>query len=225
MKDKPTYEELEILLQKKDHLLSFEKAKTDDGSLIKSVLNSSDSPIVSLDKNFCYTSFNSAHENEMRNIYGANIKLGGCIHNYITSEKDRQKSITNLNTVIAGNKLVETAFYGNEVRKCYEIVYSPIFDSANEISGLSVFLNDVTEKVQLEEEKNTLIDSLKNALNEIKVLEGVIPICSYCHKMRNDKGAWDKLESYISSRSGAQFSHGICPDCLPKVRKESGLDT
>jgi len=60
---------------------------------------------------------------------------------------------------------------------------------------------------------------LTKALNEIKTLRGIIPICSYCKKIRNDEGAWDILEAYICDNSNAQFSHGICPDCFEKQFK------
>ena len=67
-------------------------------------------------------------------------------------------------------------------------------------------------------------EELLHALNEIKTLQGIIPICSYCHNIRDDDGAWDRLESYLTKNSDASFSHGICPKCLKKVRLESGLD-
>ncbi len=65
---------------------------------------------------------------------------------------------------------------------------------------------------------------LKAALEEIKTLTGIIPICSYCHSIRDDSGAWSMLESYISTHSDAQFSHGICPKCLEKTLSENDLD-
>ena len=65
---------------------------------------------------------------------------------------------------------------------------------------------------------------LKVAINEIKTLRGIIPICSYCHSIRNDEGAWSKIEAYLSAHSEAQLSHGICPECLPKVRADAGLN-
>lgn len=61
-------------------------------------------------------------------------------------------------------------------------------------------------------------EALLDALKEIKTLRGIIPICSYCHNIRDDDGAWDRLESYISKNSDAEFSHGICPNCLEKVK-------
>ncbi len=63
---------------------------------------------------------------------------------------------------------------------------------------------------------------LTKALDEIKTLKGVLPICAYCKKIRNDKGAWDVLEKYISSHSDADFTHGICSGCYKKW-KETGV--
>ncbi len=57
---------------------------------------------------------------------------------------------------------------------------------------------------------------LKKALDDIKTLKGIIPICSYCKKIRDDKGYWNQLESYIKTHSEADFSHSICPDCAKK---------
>ncbi|MDH5570578.1 MAG: DUF3365 domain-containing protein [Gammaproteobacteria bacterium] len=65
---------------------------------------------------------------------------------------------------------------------------------------------------------------LQTALDEIKSLKGIIPICSYCHKIRDDEGAWERMESYISKHSDASFSHGICPECMKTARKDAGLD-
>jgi len=71
-----------------------------------------------------------------------------------------------------------------------------------------------TEK--LEGEHLVAINTLRTALDEVKTLRGIIPICSYCKKIRDDKGAWDIVEAYICDHSDAQFSHGICPDCYKK---------
>jgi hypothetical protein len=62
-----------------------------------------------------------------------------------------------------------------------------------------------------------LISKLQDALDRIKTLNGLIPICSSCKKIRDDKGYWNKLEKYIQEHSNAEFSHGICPDCMKKL--------
>jgi YesN/AraC family two-component response regulator len=63
------------------------------------------------------------------------------------------------------------------------------------------------------EELRRLNKKLQKALDEINTLQGIIPICSSCKKIRDDKGYWEKLENYIAQHSNAEFSHGICPDC------------
>ena len=56
--------------------------------------------------------------------------------------------------------------------------------------------------------------SLQDALIQVRTLQGMLPICAHCKKIRDDQGYWQQLEAYISQHSTAQFSHGICPDCL-----------
>jgi hypothetical protein len=64
------------------------------------------------------------------------------------------------------------------------------------------------------EKKNS---ELQKALEEIKTLRGILPICTSCKKIRNDEGSWQQLESYISKHSEATFSHGICKECAKKL--------
>jgi len=60
---------------------------------------------------------------------------------------------------------------------------------------------------------------LSHALSEVKVLNALLPICSYCRKIRDDKDYWQSVEGYVSQHTGAQFSHAICPECYEKVVK------
>ena len=73
-------------------------------------------------------------------------------------------------------------------------------------------------------QRKAIWDEKEAALNEIRALQGIIPICSYCHSIRDDDGAWNRLEAYITEHSEAQFSHGICPGCVAKAHAEAGLD-
>ena len=66
---------------------------------------------------------------------------------------------------------------------------------------------------KLEKEVTRRTAALQQALDEIKMLQGIIPICSHCKKIRDDEGYWNRFEAYIQKHSEAQFSHGICPDC------------
>ena len=65
--------------------------------------------------------------------------------------------------------------------------------------------------------REKLIVQLQKALSEMKTLKGIFPICASCKKIRDDKGYWNQIESYIRDRSNAQFSHGICPECVRKL--------
>lgn len=69
---------------------------------------------------------------------------------------------------------------------------------------------------QTEEEKENLIKELRKALDEINTLRGILPVCSFCKNIRDDKGHWEKIESYIKDHSQAEFSHSICPECMKK---------
>jgi DNA-binding response OmpR family regulator len=71
-----------------------------------------------------------------------------------------------------------------------------------------------------EREQQELILKLQEALAEIKTLKGFIPICASCKKVRDDEGYWNQLEAYISKRTDAVFSHGLCPECADKYRAE-----
>ena len=77
-------------------------------------------------------------------------------------------------------------------------------------------VRDIAERKKAEEQRNKLIAELEKALSEVKTLQGFLPICSYCKKIRDDKGYWNQIESYIYKHSDAEFSHGICPECAKK---------
>jgi PAS domain S-box-containing protein len=81
---------------------------------------------------------------------------------------------------------------------------------------LQAFVRDISERRKREEEKEQLIIKLKNALDEIKTLQGILPLCSFCKKIRNDKGYWEQVDVYLQKYSTADISHGICPECLEK---------
>jgi PAS domain S-box-containing protein len=80
--------------------------------------------------------------------------------------------------------------------------------------------DDITESSTHEEEREKLIKKLKEALGNVKVLRGMLPICASCKKVRDDKGYWKQIEAYIRDHSEAEFSHGMCPDCAKKLYPE-----
>lgn len=101
-----------------------------------------------------------------------------------------------------------------------EITTSPIIDAKGRVKQVVYIARNINARKQAEEEREKLIIELQTALSEIKTLRGLLPICMNCHKIRTEHGAWNKLETYISKHSDAEFSHGICPDCFDKQMKE-----
>ena len=62
--------------------------------------------------------------------------------------------------------------------------------------------------------------ALQDALNHVKTLQGILPICSHCHKIQNDENSWGRIEEYIMQHTEAQFSHGVCPECVQEHYSE-----
>ncbi len=91
---------------------------------------------------------------------------------------------------------------------------SPIRDERGRSLGQLVILRDITYRKQAEKEREQLLSSLQEALANVKTLRGLVPICAKCKKMRDDEGYWRNVEDYVAAHSEAQFSHGICPECM-----------
>jgi len=75
---------------------------------------------------------------------------------------------------------------------------------------------DISVRKQAEKEREALIANLEKAISDVKKLSGMLPICASCKKIRDDKGYWKQIESYIKEHSEAEFSHGLCPECARK---------
>jgi sigma-B regulation protein RsbU (phosphoserine phosphatase) len=115
----------------------------------------------------------------------------------------------------------------------YLIILTTRRDKSDLVAGLNGGANDYLSKpfdlgelqarvevgqrmLELQTQLAEQVAELRSALEHIKTLEGILPICSYCRKVRDDAGYWRQLEAYIAQHSDARFSHGICPECLEK---------
>ena len=86
--------------------------------------------------------------------------------------------------------------------------------------GKLIILRDISAEKKLEAKREELIHNLQEALAQVKTLSGLLPICANCKKIRDDKGYWHQVETYIKSHSEADFSHSICPECGKKLYPE-----
>ena len=91
-----------------------------------------------------------------------------------------------------------------------EVKAFPVFDDQGEVKFIVEELNDVTELIHSKE-------IIKHLQREIHTLRGIIPICTACKKVRDDQGYWQQVETYLRDRSGAEFSHSLCPDCAERM--------
>jgi PAS domain S-box-containing protein len=93
----------------------------------------------------------------------------------------------------------------------------PLRDKKGKVFGLLGICTDISERKKMELENEALIRKLKDAISEVKILGGLLPICASCKNIRDDKGYWKQIESYIRDHSDADFSHSICPECAQKL--------
>jgi len=119
----------------------------------------------------------------------------------------------------------------------YLMLLSAMSTKENVVQGISAGANDYLTKPFHQEELRVRVGvgvqmlvlqkalaervkQLEEALSQVKELQGILPICSYCKKIRDDQNYWQKVENYISDHTDAQFTHGICPDCYERVIRE-----
>ncbi len=100
------------------------------------------------------------------------------------------------------------------------------FDAQEALARIRAHLTIRSLQKDLEIQNRRLTETnaeLKKAMEEIKTLRGIIPICSSCKKIRDDAGCWSQIETYIRRHSEAEFSHGVCPECAMKLYPEFEL--
>ena len=117
--------------------------------------------------------------------------------------------------ILTGNATMDSAIEAGN-RGAFSYLLKPY-----NIEQLLLNIQRALEKRQAEEDRERLILELRATLAKVKQLEGIIPICMYCKKIRDDKESWQQLEGYITEHSEALFSHGICPECAVKATREA----
>ncbi len=124
--------------------------------------------------------------------------------------------------IIASNEVMifeETAMQLDRLHYFISVKF-PVFDEHNSIIGTGGISTDITERKQLETELLESNKKLSKAIDKVKLLSGFLPICASCKKIRDDKGYWTQIESYIRDHSEAEFSHSMCPECAKRIYPE-----
>ncbi len=109
------------------------------------------------------------------------------------------------------------------IRSSKKDIVAGLEAGADDYIGKPYETDELRVRVKVGERMTTLqsalaeqVHSLRKALAHVKTLQGILPICMHCHKIRNDRQSWERLEKYITEHSEAQFTHGLCPECLEK---------
>lgn len=95
-----------------------------------------------------------------------------------------------------------------------------VYDENKAVVGIRSTVQENISIKMVQMERDKLMNELTEALRKIKTLNGLVPICASCKKIRDDEGFWNDVETYVADHSEAKFSHGICPDCMRKLYPE-----
>jgi PAS domain S-box-containing protein len=143
----------------------------------------------------------------------------------ITYPEDVERSVKLSKQVLRG-KIPLFSIEKRYVKKTGELLWvnftaTTIRDNEGNVLYAMGMAEDISERKAAEQERELLIIQLQDALANIKTLKGLLPMCAWCKKIRDDKGYWKRVETYIREHSDASFTHGICPECLKKVDPET----
>ncbi|HEY5999786.1 MAG TPA: PAS domain-containing protein [bacterium] len=103
-----------------------------------------------------------------------------------------------------------------------QVTCTPLFEAGGQPLGTVHVARDISEQKHESEVRDQLIRDLREALSKVRHLSGMLPICAWCKRIRNDQGYWDQVEDYIREHSEASFTHGICPECVKANRADFG---
>lgn len=162
------------------------------------------------------TNFSILYENEAaRNLWGSNCQKNcyTVYHGLQTRCEPCHAAEVFIDGKIRKN---EKMSHINGTDRHLEITTAPLKDATGEITAVVNIIRDVTIRKMTERGKEHLIRELQASLAKTKRLSGLLPICSYCKKIKDDNGAWQQLESYLRSHAEVEFSHGICQECGEK---------
>ncbi len=121
------------------------------------------------------------------------------------------------------NGYYEVGIGENEKKEYYDIHAEILYSRKDKKVGKLFIIREISKRKRIELEREKLIEELQDALTQVKTLSGLLPICASCKKIRDDKGYWHHVETYVMKHSDAQFSHSICPDCRQKLYPELTL--
>ena len=190
------------------------KILEESNAKFESIFRGNPEPSVYIDNDFKIVDINPRFTEYF--LYTKEEAKDKFIDDLIVSEESKMEA-KDLNV-----KTSQSYVYYDTLRERKDGVLVPVSISAAPImikgkaAGSFVIYKDISKQKEAETEREKVITDLKQALEKVKTLSGLIPICSHCKKIRDDSGYWQKVEEYLSQHSDVDLSHGICPECLQK---------
>jgi hypothetical protein len=128
----------------------------------------------------------------------------------------QQSKATVILASVSSIAIIAVFFHKPPVDEMWKVVFN---------RGIALFAVWVTailglKRKSLERQRDRMLIEREKALDEVKILKGLLPICASCKKIKDDKGYWIQLEGYIKDHSEAEFTHGLCPGCVEKLYPE-----
>jgi PAS domain S-box-containing protein len=176
--------------------------------------------VALIDESGCIRNVNKAYEHifgfTREEVLGRNVTTLNVPVEYVAEVHDSLEAVMNG---------VGISLETHRLRKDGSVIDLSIIATPVDLGGdqrmVYGIYRDITQRKKSEKEREELIEQLQKAIAEVKTLSGLLPVCAWCKKVRDDKGYYHQLETYIAAHSGATFTHGICPDCLETMNAEA----
>ena len=225
MSEKPTYEELirklqeyEAVIQDLGKLRKAEAALQNSEKKYRRLVESLERDYIiyshDIDGNFTYLS------PSVVNVLGySQDEFMGHYTEYLTDSPINRDVEEHTNAGLRGEKQepYEAEFWHRNGHRVHlRVTEVPLLDDNGNVISIEGIVQDITKLKQAETDREAAIKKLEKALSEIKTLRGILPLCSFCKKIRDDKGYWEQVDVYIKKHSEADISHSVCPECVKK---------
>jgi PAS domain S-box-containing protein len=193
----------------------------DQGRVLGGLIAGMQDAVLLLDREFRIT----AYVGNARAIYGweeAEALGRSVMHDFIYTFPDGdQESFIGLMSqgAVARTRMRALRKQGDWID--LDVFFSPLVDDASQPTGFVAVSRDITARVEAErrlresdEANRALVKELREALQRVKTLSGLLPICAWCKRIRSDSGYWEAIELFLGEHTEAKLSHGMCPDCF-----------
>lgn len=137
-------------------------------------------------------------------------QIGVDIYSFLDTDDPQNPAIAAHRAALGGNP---SSYEVEREGLFFTAHVGPHYDSAGTITGVVGVSIEITDRVRAERE-------LRDAMDRVRTLSGLIPICMHCKNVRNDSGFWDQVETYVGEHSMAEFTHAICPECMKRALEQ-----